>query len=197
MPVRAIVAMVAGLSVFAASSPADAGSLEDCAQRVIRDWYTGGRIDKLYPLPCYRAAIGLLPDDVLQYTDAGDEIARALEQARHRQAERRVSRPAPPTREAEPKREAPPPDARAAAGRSSERAPSTSPPVPPRARPEPSRIPPQQVAGRGDEDAFRVASRPEPPPGGAGLPYPLIALAALGPILLVSGLVAALARRRR
>ena len=30
-----------------------------------------------------------------------------------------------------------------------------------------------------------------------GVPYPLIALAALAPVLLVSGLVGALARRRR
>jgi hypothetical protein len=196
MPVRAIVALVAGLSVFAAPPSANAGSLEDCAQRVIRDWYADGRIDKLYPLPCYRAAIGMLPDDVLQYTDAGDDIARALERARHRQNERRASGPG---EQKEPTAAAP-----AASGDSSERAASASPPrappeprtVPPQRVP-PEQIPPQRVRDRGDDNALRVASRPEPQPEGAGLPYPLIALAALGPILLASGLVAALARRRR
>ena len=53
---------------------------------MIRDWYSGGRVDKVYPLPCYRAAIRALPDDVLQYSDASAAIERALENARHRGA---------------------------------------------------------------------------------------------------------------
>ena len=60
MLLRAIVAMVAASSFLAAASPAGAGALEDCGQRVIRDWYSGGRVDKVYPLRCYRAAIDAL-----------------------------------------------------------------------------------------------------------------------------------------
>ena len=51
------------------------GSLDACAQRVIRDWYSGGRVDDVYPLACYRAAIRALPDDVLQYSNADQDIA--------------------------------------------------------------------------------------------------------------------------
>ena len=86
MLLRAVVVMAAVASVLGTASPAGAGGLDDCAQRVIRDWYSGGRVDKVYPLPCYRAAIRALPDDVLQYSDASAAIERALENARHRGA---------------------------------------------------------------------------------------------------------------
>src|SRR5262245_48389982 len=82
MVLRAAVALAVVSSCLVVASPAPAGALEDCGQRVIRDWYSGGRVDKVYPLPCYRAAIRALPDDVLQYTDAGAAIERALETAR-------------------------------------------------------------------------------------------------------------------
>jgi len=70
MLLRAVVVMAAVACVLDTASSAGAGALDDCAQRVIRDWYSGGRVDKVYPLPCYRAAIRALPDDVLQYSDA-------------------------------------------------------------------------------------------------------------------------------
>lgn len=93
MHLRAVVAMVAGTCLLAAASPAGAGSLEDCGQRVLRDWYSGGRVDKVYPLPCYRAAIRALPDDVLQYTDASTAIERALESARQGTTEKAKTTP--------------------------------------------------------------------------------------------------------
>ena len=71
---RAITTTAAATSALVAPLPAEASALDDCGQRVIRDWYSGGRVDKLYPLPCYRAAIRALPDDVLQYTDADAAI---------------------------------------------------------------------------------------------------------------------------
>ena len=74
--------LVSVTSSFLAVAPTvTAGSLDECAERVIRDWYSGGRVDGVYPLPCYRAAIRALPDDVLQYSDADRDIARALEYA--------------------------------------------------------------------------------------------------------------------
>ena len=72
----------AAFTLALAPSPGVAGSLDACAQRVIRDWYTGGRIDGAYPLACYRAAIRALPDDVLQYSNADQDIRRALAFAR-------------------------------------------------------------------------------------------------------------------
>ncbi len=49
-----------------------------CAQQVIDDWFDDGRVDKIYPLPCYTQAIKSLPPDLLIYGNAEDEIGRAL-----------------------------------------------------------------------------------------------------------------------
>ena len=113
MLLRAVVVMAAAAaSVLGTASPASASALDECAQRVIRDWYSGGRVDKVYPLPCYRAAIRALPDDVLQYSDASAAIERALENARHRGAPEAsrttgdpdvtATSPAPPRRQRRP-----------------------------------------------------------------------------------------------
>jgi len=176
MVLRAIVAMVAAASLLVTTSPAGAGALEDCGQRVIRDWYSGGRVDKLYPLPCYREAIRALPDDVMQYTDAGAAIERALESARHRTtsraeritdaAEVETTGAAPSAAmERRPTPPAPPPGARASAGQAN--------------------------------DEARLAASPAHGAHDPGLPYPLIALGALSAVLLVSGVAAGLARRGR
>ena len=176
MVLRAIVAMVAAASLLMTASPAGAGALEDCGQRVIRDWYSGGRVDKLYPLPCYREAIRALPDDVMQYTDAGAAIERALESARHRTTSKaaRITDPA----EAETTGAAP--------SAALERRP-TPPTPPPGAR---------ASAGQANDEA-RLAASPAHGAHDPGLPYPLIALGALSAVLLVSGVAAGLARRGR
>jgi hypothetical protein len=67
---------VAALAVaFALPSAADAA--KPCWVRLVNDWYDG-RIDKTYPVSCYRAAIKNLPDDVAAYSNAREEINRAL-----------------------------------------------------------------------------------------------------------------------
>ena len=53
-----------------------------CADESSGTGTRGGRVDRVYPLPCYRAAIRALPADVLQYSDADRDIARALAFAR-------------------------------------------------------------------------------------------------------------------
>ena len=45
---------------------------------MLRDWSDNGRVDRLYPLPCYEEAIAGLPADLRDYTDAEDVITRAL-----------------------------------------------------------------------------------------------------------------------
>ena len=99
-----VIVAAAAFTLAFAPSPGVAGSLDACAQRVIRDWYTGGRIDGAYPLACYRAAIRALPDDVLQYSNADQDIRRALAFARRGQNDpgNRATAPATAgTREAE------------------------------------------------------------------------------------------------
>jgi hypothetical protein len=147
--------------------------LDDCAQRVIRDWYSGGRVDKVYPLPCYRAAIRALPDDVLQYSDASAAIERALENARHRgapEASRTMDEPAVT---------------------------ATSPsPAPPAEATSPRSPPPAPDARRAHPPA-RLAAGPVTKTAAPGIPYPLIALGAISAVLLVCGVAAGLAHRRR
>ena len=54
--------------------------LQSCAKQVIEDWYSDGRVNKLYPLACYAAAIDLVP--VRDFSPPRQDIERALEFAR-------------------------------------------------------------------------------------------------------------------
>src|SRR5688572_19045118 len=73
--------VVAATSAVAPSSGA-ASPLADCGQRVIHDWASDGSVDDAAPLACYRAALRALPEDVLQYSDAGQSIEDAMAFAR-------------------------------------------------------------------------------------------------------------------
>jgi hypothetical protein len=50
-----------------------------CAPRLVADW-SDGRIDGIYPIRCYRAALKSLPTDLQVYSSAPDDIAQALSQ---------------------------------------------------------------------------------------------------------------------
>ncbi len=78
-PVRTLL-VVAALAAFAAlvlSAPASA--MTKCGQQVLNDWWDNTRVDKTYPLNCYREAIKGLPEDLKQYGQAADDIQRALQ----------------------------------------------------------------------------------------------------------------------
>lgn len=62
----------------AAAHPA-APATASCQSRLLRDW-SDGRIDGVYPLSCYRAALRSLPADLKVYSSAPDDIAQALSQ---------------------------------------------------------------------------------------------------------------------
>ena len=136
---------------------------------MIRDWYSGGRVDRVYPLPCYRAAIRALPDDVLQYTDASAAIERALESARQGATTPRAGRPASESEVVSPR---------------------TPPPAPLKSAAPPA------AASAAAHDSAQLASGSARKTAEPGIPYPLIALAALSLVLLASGIAAGLARRR-
>lgn len=169
----AAIVVCSGVLVTSASSE----TLASCAQRVIRDWYSGGRVDGDYPLRCYRAAIKALPSDVLHYSNADRDIARALAYARRGHAvPGNDSTPAAPT----PVERKPP----AATYR---QAPASS------ARAEPADRPPVTRQGDG---TIRLASGATQPQVSSALPYPILALGMLAAILLVSAAVGWLAHRR-
>ena len=67
-----------------------------CADQVIADWYDDGRVGKIYPLECYRQAIKMLPPDVLDYSNAKEEIGRALAFAKQGKPDPGGADPTPP-----------------------------------------------------------------------------------------------------
>ena len=69
----ALAAAAATLSLGAAPAAAKA----PCWRALFIDW-ADGRIDKTYPVHCYRDAIKHLQQDTLTYGDAADQINRAL-----------------------------------------------------------------------------------------------------------------------
>ena len=68
-----------------------------CAKQVVADWYDDGRVGKIYPLECYRLAIAILPPDVLDYSNAKEEIGRALAFAKQGKPDPGGKDPTPPT----------------------------------------------------------------------------------------------------
>jgi hypothetical protein len=57
---------------------AGTASAAPCWKTLINDWYDG-RIDKNYDPQCYRDAIKHLPPDVEVYSNAKDDLKRALQ----------------------------------------------------------------------------------------------------------------------
>jgi cobalamin biosynthesis Mg chelatase CobN len=175
----ALVASAAALTLFSAPAPLGAASLDDCAQRVIRDWYSGGRVDNVYPLACYRAAIRALPNDVLAYSNADQDIRRALAFARRGRADPGngpEAAKAAPTRTAAPTTKAAASTSEADTARSAERSSPT---------PKERRVAaPPTAASEGTTTAR------------AAVPYPIIALAGLSALLLATGAIGWLANRR-
>jgi hypothetical protein len=63
--------------MLATTAPALAKT-KSCAEQVVDDWWDNQRVDKIYPLHCYREAIASLPLDLTDYTNAKEVILRAL-----------------------------------------------------------------------------------------------------------------------
>lgn len=75
---RSVFVLVALSVLIGASDAAGASGEADCRKQVIADWSSDGRVDRIYPLDCYQRAIEAMPPDIRDYTDAHDEIERAL-----------------------------------------------------------------------------------------------------------------------
>jgi hypothetical protein len=66
------------LAVVALAAPAQAAP---CWEDVVEDWYDNSRVDRTYPIHCYREALRNLPEDMRAYSSAPEDIARAMRQA--------------------------------------------------------------------------------------------------------------------
>jgi len=76
----ALVASVA-LTTLVVAPGASAGA-KPCGEKVVDDWWNNGRVDQIFPIHCYLEAIRSLPVDVKDYSNAEDDIRRALAYAR-------------------------------------------------------------------------------------------------------------------
>ena len=70
-----VAALVAGLAVSGTAAAAP-----PCADAILADWLDDSRIDRVYALSCYEAAIDAIPHDLRDYTDAADVIGRAFQE---------------------------------------------------------------------------------------------------------------------
>jgi hypothetical protein len=73
---------------FAMGSPASAA--KPCWRVILDDWTDNSRIDKVYSIACYDAALANLPGDLEDYTDAADQIANARQAALRGDPDRRL-----------------------------------------------------------------------------------------------------------
>ena len=73
----ALLAMSLAVLAAATAGTASAAARSNCSARLLADW-KDGRIDRTYPVPCYRQALSSLPEDVRVYSSATTDITRAL-----------------------------------------------------------------------------------------------------------------------
>jgi hypothetical protein len=73
---HAFIVLAALASILVVSEPASAQT--SCGTRLLRDW-SDGRIDRVYPVRCYRLALANMPEDVKIYSTAESDIKRALQ----------------------------------------------------------------------------------------------------------------------
>jgi hypothetical protein len=81
---KPLILVVTALAVGAALSvaqPAQARSMTTCSKALIHDWYVDGRVDKTYPVHCYREALKQIPEDQIIYGTLRDDLTRALQSA--------------------------------------------------------------------------------------------------------------------
>jgi hypothetical protein len=65
------------LAALVALVPATA-SAATCWKELVNDYWADNRVDRTYPISCYREAMEKLPQDVQEYSDAQDDLRRAL-----------------------------------------------------------------------------------------------------------------------
>ena len=82
-PLKPLILVAAILAIGAAlgttAQPAQARSLSICSKALVHDWLVDGRVDKTYPVHCYREALKTIPEDQLVYGTLRDDLNRALQ----------------------------------------------------------------------------------------------------------------------
>jgi hypothetical protein len=74
----ALLALVAGLAAAAAIPSSAAANGKPCWEQVIDDWLDNGTIDGHYKAACYQQALKHVPEDLRDYSNITDAISAAL-----------------------------------------------------------------------------------------------------------------------
>ena len=74
----ALLALVAGLAAAALTPSSAAASTKPCWEQVIDDWLDNGTIDGHYKASCYQQALKRVPEDLRDYSNITDAISAAL-----------------------------------------------------------------------------------------------------------------------
>ena len=74
-------------ALVAALLAGPATAISPCGEKVIADYRDNGRIDRTYPIQCYRDALRSLPEDFETYSDAPEVIEAAMREAIRQQTE--------------------------------------------------------------------------------------------------------------
>jgi hypothetical protein len=73
------IAVAIGAALGTAAKPAQARTMSSCSKALIHDWYVDGRVDKTYPVHCYREALKQIPEDQAIYGTLRQDLTRALQ----------------------------------------------------------------------------------------------------------------------
>jgi hypothetical protein len=181
--------MTVACAVAAAVQAVPAGAAQSCAMRIFRDWSDNHRIDRVYGLRCYRAAIKALPVDVRTYSSAEDDIRRAMLYAQSDKSD-----PGDKGSGSTPEAPATTPAGQAASASAPSRGPDDVTRPSPRTKnatavERPPRADVDTPTSAAGTDVARVEEASLP------IPLPLIGLAAVSALLLVFGSIGYLTRR--
>ncbi len=69
------------LALVALAGPTSAFAAQPCWKELVNDYWADNRVDNIYDISCYREAMAKLPRDVQEYSDAQDDLRRALLEA--------------------------------------------------------------------------------------------------------------------
>ncbi len=162
-----------------------------CAKQVIADWYDDGRVGKIYPLECYRQAISSLPPDVLDYSNAKEEIGRALAFAKQGKPDPGGKDPTPPTTGTGT-------SGTGTNGTGTNGTDTTGPARTGPTRPEPARTGPTTTGtGTNGIDTTGADTGTTDTSGPSSVPIPLLVLGGLAVLLLAAGSAGYFRRRMR
>lgn len=89
--IRALAIAAVLIAAFVATGTASAATL--CGKAILDDWLDNDRIDRIYELSCYEAAIDAIPEDIRIYTNAEEVISRAFQNVSGKRLDRQLEGP--------------------------------------------------------------------------------------------------------